>query len=235
MATKHKLDSKDPHYKEGRRMALELKHEHILAEAKRAADERKRVRDPPHTSKRDSVGRGKPRGRRGGRRHASATATYPTFECSLSSSVEVPFTATSTKLNPQEEFEKNMERLSDILASCPSAGQPQSSSASSWSFRQQKASERWKEARPYHLKCLISKEAVGHPLCGLCNKPAVIRCRECLPEEWFCGDCDVLHHKKQPLHNRECVIRGFFEAIPSTTCIIKGEAGFCTHEQDSYR
>ncbi|XP_042571939.1 uncharacterized protein LOC122135780 [Cyprinus carpio] len=104
MATKHKLDSKDPHYKEGRRMALELKHEHILAEAKRAADERKRVRDPPHTSKRDSVGCGKPRGRRGGRRHASATATYPTFECSLSSSVEVPFTATSTKLNPQEEF-----------------------------------------------------------------------------------------------------------------------------------
>ena len=68
-----------------------------------------------------------------------------------------------------------MERLSDILASCPSAAQPQSSSASSWSFRQQKASERWKEARPYHLKCLISKEAVGHPLCYLCNEPAVIR------------------------------------------------------------
>ncbi|XP_034149558.1 uncharacterized protein LOC105009293 isoform X3 [Esox lucius] len=124
-----------------------------------------------------------------------------------------------------------MERLSDILASCPSAAQPQSSSASSWSFRQQKASERWKEARPYHLKCLISKEAVGHPLCCLCNEPAVIRCRECLPEEWFCGDCDVLHHKKQPLHNRECVIHGFFESIPPTTCIIKGEDGYCTHEQ----
>lgn len=71
--------------------------------------------------------------------------------------------------------EKNMERLSDILASCPSAAQPQSSSASSWSFRQQKASERWKEARPYHLKCLVSKEAVGLPLCWLCNEPAVIR------------------------------------------------------------
>ncbi|CAM4513258.1 unnamed protein product [Leuciscus chuanchicus] len=217
MATKHKLDSKDPHYQEGRRVALELKHEHILAEAKRAADERKRVRDPPHTSKRDSVGRGKARGRRGGRRQASATATYPTVECSLSSSVEVPLTATSTKLNPQEEFEKNMERLTDILASCPSAAQPQRSSASSWSFRQQKASERWKEARPYHLKCLISKEAVGHPLCCLCNEPAVI---STLPEEWFCGDCDVLHHKKQPLHNREC-----------TSCIIKGEDGYCTHEQ----
>ncbi len=68
-----------------------------------------------------------------------------------------------------------MERLSDILASCPSAAEPQRSSASSWSFRQQKASVRWKEARPYHLKCLISKEAVGHPLCCLCNEPAVIR------------------------------------------------------------
>ncbi|XP_067247346.1 uncharacterized protein [Chanodichthys erythropterus] len=196
MATRHILDSQDPHYQEGRRMALELKHDHVLAEARRAALERKRAGsggDPPRTSKKVFVGRGKPRGRRGGRRQASATVTHPPVECSLSSSVEVP----SEILNPQEEFEKNMERLSNILASCPSA-EPQRSSASSWSFRQQKASERWKEARPYHLRCLIAKEAVGHPSCCLCHKPAVIRCRECLPEDWFCGDCDVLHHKKQP-------------------------------------
>ncbi|XP_067269595.1 uncharacterized protein [Pseudorasbora parva] len=233
MATKHKLDSQDPHYQEGRRMALEIKHDHILAEARRAAVERKHAlsgEDPPQTSKRDFVGRGKPRGRRGGRRQASSTVTYPTAECSLSPSVEVPLTVPSAKLNPQEEFEKNMKRLSYFLASCPSA-EPQRSSASSWSFRQQKASERWKEARPYNLKCLIAKEAVGHPLCWLCHEPAVIRCRECLPEEWFCGDCDVLHHKKQPLHNRECVINGFFEAIPPTSCVIKGEAGYCIHEQ----
>jgi len=57
------------------------------------------------------------------------------------------------------------------------------------------------------------------------------RCRECLPEEWFCGDCDVLHHKKQPLHNREAVIDGFFKAIPPTTGIMRGEGGYCTHEQ----
>ncbi|KAK9970033.1 hypothetical protein ABG768_028172 [Culter alburnus] len=229
MATRHILDSQDPHYQEGRRMALELKHDHVLAEARRAALERKRAGsggDHPRTSKRVFVGRGKPRGRRGGRRQASATVTHPPVECSLSSSVEVP----SEILNPQEEFEKNMERLSNILASCPSA-EPQRSSASSWSFRQQKASERWKEARPYHLQCLIAKEAVGHPSCCLCHEPAVIRCRECLPEDWFCGDCDVLHHKKQPLHNRESVIHGFFEAIPPTSCIIKGDGGYCTHEQ----
>ncbi len=60
------------------------------------------------------------------------------------------------------------------------------------------------------------------------------RCRECLPEEWFCGDCDVLHHKKQPLHNRECVIHGFFEAIPPTSCVINGQDGYCIHEQGMF-
>lgn len=34
MATKYTLDPRHPHYQEGRRMALELKHDHILAEAK---------------------------------------------------------------------------------------------------------------------------------------------------------------------------------------------------------
>ncbi|KAI7813204.1 hypothetical protein IRJ41_014544, partial [Triplophysa rosa] len=57
------------------------------------------------------------------------------------------------------------------------------------------------------------------------------RCRECLPEEWFCGDCDVLRHKKQPLHNRERVIHGFFEANPPTSCVIKGQDGYCIREK----
>jgi hypothetical protein len=70
--------------------------------------------------------------------------------------------------------EKFVERLSSLNASGPSA-KPQRSSASSWTFRQQKASERWTEARPNHLQGLIEKEAVGHPLCCLCPKPAVIR------------------------------------------------------------
>ncbi|KAK1886821.1 Malate synthase G [Dissostichus eleginoides] len=172
MATKHNPDPNNPTSKEGKRMALELKHEHILAEAKKAAEERKRARsvgDTLQSPKRGCVGRGKPRGRRGGRRQGSATVTSPPTEGFLSSSVEVLHTEPSA----QREFEKNMERLSDILSSCPPP-EPQKSSASSWSFRQQKASERWKEARPHHLQCLLEKEAVGHPLCGLCHEPAVI-------------------------------------------------------------
>ncbi|CAL8294689.1 unnamed protein product [Arctogadus glacialis] len=233
MAMRHTIDRQHPSYKEGKRKLLESKQDHLIAEAERAVEERKRARSgggPPCGSTSDGARRGKPRGRRGGRRKASATVTYPPAECSPSSHEDVPLTAPSAQLNPQEAFENFVERLSSLNASGPSA-KPQISSASSWTFRQQKSSERWTEARPNHLQCLIEKEAVGHPLCCLCHKPAVIRCRECLPEEWFCGDCDVLHHKKQPLHNRECLIRGFFEPIPPTTRVMKGEDGYYTQDQ----
>ncbi|CAL8372900.1 unnamed protein product [Gadus morhua 'NCC'] len=39
-------------------------------------------------------------------------------------------------------------------------------------------------------------------------------CRECLPEQWFCGACDTHNHSKQPLHNRDSVVDGFLKAIP---------------------
>ncbi|KAK1891309.1 G polyprotein [Dissostichus eleginoides] len=190
MATKHNPDPNNPTSKEGKRMDLELKHEHMLAEAKKAAEEMKRacsVGDTLQSPKRGCVGRCKPRGRRGGRRQGSATVTSPPTEGFQSSSVEV----LRTEPSAQHVFEKNMERLSDILSSCPPP-EPQKSSASSWSFRQQKASERWKEARPHHLQCLLEKEAVGHPLCGLCHEPAV---------------------------------------ISPTTCVVRVEGGYDTHDQ----
>ncbi|XP_047678754.1 uncharacterized protein LOC113652341 [Tachysurus fulvidraco] len=80
---------------------------------------------------------------------------------------------------------------------------------------------------PIPKKSTVSCLNDYHPIAT----PIVMKCRECLPEDWFCGDCDVLHHKKQPLHNRESVIHGLFEAIPPTSCIVKGEGGYCTHEQ----
>ncbi|GAA6073444.1 uncharacterized protein LOC113636854 isoform X1 [Tachysurus ichikawai] len=47
-----------------------------------------------------------------------------------------------------------------------------------------RALERGKTIPPT-VQCLIAKEAV-------CHEPVVIRCRQCLPEDWFCGDCDAL-------------------------------------------
>ncbi|KAK0135449.1 hypothetical protein N1851_028716 [Merluccius polli] len=108
MTYRYISDPKHPHYKEGRRKAVEIDFDHTLAEARRASEERKRARSggvPPQISKRVSAGRGKPWGRRGGRRRASASVACPA-EYSISSSVEVPGTEPSAQLNPQEEFEK---------------------------------------------------------------------------------------------------------------------------------
>ncbi|KAF3837913.1 hypothetical protein F7725_009681 [Dissostichus mawsoni] len=198
MATKHNPDPNNPTSKEGKRMALELKHEHMLAEAKKAAEERKRacsVGDTLQSPKRGCVGRGKPRGSVEGDAKAQLQSHPPRLRAS--SHPVWRFCVLNLQHNtnllkfPILFTEKNMERLSDILSSCPPP-EPQKSSASSWSFRQQKASERWKEARPHHLQCLLEKEAVGHPLCGLCHEPAV---------------------------------------ISPTTCVVRVEGGYDTHDQ----
>ena len=61
---------------------------------------------------------------------------------------------------------------------------------------------------------------------------SLLRCRECLPEEWFCGDCDVQYHTKRPLHNRDSIVNGLFKAIPPSIRISRGEDGqYYTHEQ----
>ncbi|KAJ8369372.1 hypothetical protein SKAU_G00094000 [Synaphobranchus kaupii] len=135
-----------------------------------------------------------------------------------------------------------MQRLAEILKSCPVVpDELQPSTSSSWSLRQSAAQERWKEARPYHLKCLLDTEAVGQELCCRCSQAAVIRCTDCLPadwlleslpSEWFCEDCDVFEHRSRPLHNRDSIVDGFLKAIPPSTVFKKTEADkYTTLEQ----
>ncbi|XP_030229674.1 uncharacterized protein LOC115556645 isoform X2 [Gadus morhua] len=92
MAMRHTIDRQHPSYKEGKRKLLESKQDHLIAEAERAVEERKRARSgggPPCGSTSDGARRGKPRGRRGGRRggrrKASATGRYdlhqPLYVC----------------------------------------------------------------------------------------------------------------------------------------------------------
>ncbi|XP_056138351.1 uncharacterized protein LOC130114497 [Lampris incognitus] len=135
---------------------------------------------------------------------------------------------------PSQEY-RNMERLSMTSGSFHTdvPAVPLQSS-SSWSLRQLTAQEQWKEARPDHLQYLLATEAVGQELCSICHQAAVIRCRDCLPEEWLCEACDVLHHKRWPLHNRDSVVDGFLKAIPPSTCYTKGETGhYISHKQAS--
>lgn len=123
--------------------------------------------------------------------------------------------------------EKNMESLSAMMSDSPEIQR----ASSSWTFRQQQASQRWKEARPFHLKCFIQTQDVGQPLCSHCSKPAVVRCRECLPDQWFCETCDTKNHRRWPLHDRESVLEGFFKAIPPSTYFVRGEGGYSSHDQ----
>ncbi|XP_046873039.1 uncharacterized protein LOC124465354 [Hypomesus transpacificus] len=205
----------------GRLTALSIKQKHFLSEVRKRSDGASGEASPP--IKRGCVvgPRGKPRGRCGGRRQGSTTGTPSSAEES------------SPELQTQEEFDRNMEKLSEILKSCPVAMPTESPQTfSSWPSRHLTAQEHWEEARPFHLKCLLDSEDVGQELCYICQKTAVIRCRDCLPEEWLCEACDVHIHKRWPLHNRDSVVDGFFRAIPPSTYLAIGEAGhYTTQEQ----
>ncbi|XP_056144391.1 uncharacterized protein LOC130119820 [Lampris incognitus] len=240
LALRHEIDyaeDVDEHlldeaYQEGRGIALHVKHDAVPTEARsykncHTQNAQRKVTQP---IKRDHAGRGKPRGRCGGRRRASTAVACPGTEDSQA-------TTTTGNSQPrafaQEEFDRNMERLSMTSGSFHTdvPAVPLQSS-SSWSLRQLTAQEQWKEARPDHLQYLLATEAVGQELCSICHQAAVIRCRDCLPEEWLCEACDVLHHKRWPLHNRDSVVDGFLKAIPPSTCYTKGETGhYISHKQ----
>ena len=79
---------------------------------------------------------------------------------------------------------------------------------------------------------MYTKKSISYKLSDLTWVFCLLRCRECLPEQWFCGACDMHNHSKRPLHNRDSVVDGFFKAIPPSTCISRGETGiYATHEQ----
>ncbi|XP_077060946.1 uncharacterized protein LOC143713118 [Siphateles boraxobius] len=220
MTTTRVTDCQDDNYMEGRRVALEMSLEHALTEARKESEEQRQVTPPP-IPKRVCLGHGKPRGRRGGRPKASATVTHNQIGNYLLTE-DLP----AASLDPQVEFEKNMESLS-AMSDSPEIQR----ASSSWAFRQQRASQRWKEARPFHLKCLIQTQDVGQPFCSHCCKPAVVRCRECLPDQWFCETCDCKTHRRWPLHDRESVLEGFFKAIPPSKYFVRGEGGYSSHDQ----
>ncbi|XP_072574324.1 uncharacterized protein [Paramormyrops kingsleyae] len=216
----------DADFAEGKRMALEIDCESWLEDARKVFEEHSRTA-PTAAPKRvqQAKGVGKPRGRRGGRPKGSAAVVpLETANCFA----EEP----QSSEDPQVEFERNMEQL---LGSLEEPGMPMAyssnSTSSSWSLRQQKTAQQWKEARPFHLKCLLETHNVGHPLCSHCSEAAVIRCRECLPWQWFCGRCDVQCHQRLVLHNRESLHEGFFKPISPSTFIVKEDVGCCIKEQ----
>ena len=97
-----------------------------------------------------------------------------------------------------------------------------------WEMRQTLSDERWENARPQLLELMLSAEKipVAYSKCHHCQKKqSAIRCRDCLPKQLFCSECDVAIHKNGVLHNRDSMLQGFYKAIPPTCYISVNDDG----------
>lgn len=93
--------------------------------------------------------------------------------------------------------------------------------SSNWSTRKSLFSESWRAERPRLVNSILAKERVKSTTCQQCwRQPAVIRCRDCRPRPFLCGECDVGMHTRHPLHNRDASTAGFFQPIPPTTFVL---------------
>ncbi|XP_059909538.1 uncharacterized protein LOC132459163 isoform X2 [Gadus macrocephalus] len=120
---------------------------------------------------------------------------------------------------PQQLLENEMQKLLEILTTdIETKDHP--SMSESWSLRQSAAQDEWRKARPYHLNSLLSCNEVPIKTCCNCSSQAVIRCRDCMPNEWLCIDCDVTKNQSLALHNRESCVNGMFMPIEPGLCLV---------------
>ncbi|XP_073725211.1 uncharacterized protein [Misgurnus anguillicaudatus] len=127
----------------------------------------------------------------------------------------------------QHLFDSEMQKLQDILTSADVQGTNKCPTTStSWGLRQSVAQEEWRKARSQNINSLLSCNVVPEINCSHCTSPAVIRCRDCMPEEWLCMDCDIHVHKKLTLHNRESCIEGIYKPIEPTVCCVKEDGKY---------
>ncbi|KAL6463633.1 hypothetical protein MHYP_G00280240 [Metynnis hypsauchen] len=103
-------------------------------------------------------------------------------------------------------IDSELEKLRDVLTSVDvSYSVERTPTSSSWNLLQAVAKDEWQKARPDHLDCLLSSRMVPERNCSYCSSPAILRCRDCMPEEWMCMECDVSRHKLVVLHNRDII------------------------------
>lgn len=125
-----------------------------------------------------------------------------------------------------------MQSLKDILTTANVQSiKEQPSTSTSWCLHQSAAQDEWRKARSYHLDCLRSCNEVPERKCCHCSSPAIIRCRDCMPKEWLCMECDIHIHTKLTLHNRESCIKGIYKPIePTVRCVEKDGTYFLVNQ-----
>ncbi|XP_065140166.1 uncharacterized protein [Paramisgurnus dabryanus] len=93
------------------------------------------------------------------------------------------------------------------------------SASNDWTIRSAIREERWKEARAFLVENILRGEDASSSICQHCrSNAAVVRCRDCLPYPFLCGDCDEQRHGSFfVLHNRDSLVSGFLQPLPPST------------------
>ncbi|KAK9978710.1 hypothetical protein ABG768_020449 [Culter alburnus] len=111
-------------------------------------------------------------------------------------------------------------------------GRPRSSRKQAESFLQELKSSLFEDIhedemalqkeRPRLVNTMVARQHAASRICQHCeNGPAVIRCCDCRPHPFLCGQCDVRVHQCQVFHNRDSMTDAFFHPLPPTTCVVE--------------
>ncbi|XP_016382121.1 uncharacterized protein LOC107719253 [Sinocyclocheilus rhinocerous] len=129
-----------------------------------------------------------------------------------------------------------LSELQDLLSAASSNLHSESTPHSAslhWGTRTAASSERWREARPSLIINRLITEHCKVQLCSECKaKVAVVKCKDCLPHQYTCIDCDSAIHSKQVFHNRSSMISGFHKAVPPTTVVKQDSDGQYFHHHE---
>ncbi|XP_067301005.1 uncharacterized protein [Pseudorasbora parva] len=129
-----------------------------------------------------------------------------------------------------------LHELQDLLSVASSTLHCESTPHSAslhWGTRTTASSERWREARPLLISNRLATEHITTQLCSQCKaKVAVVKCKDCLPKQYTCIDCDCAIHRTQVFHNRSTMISGFHKAVPPTTVVKQNSDGQYFHHHE---
>lgn len=132
---------------------------------------------------------------------------------------EIPSLSFRTVCPAVEDIETLHQEVEDLLADTEDIQCSNPTSSNAWSVRMAQTKKKWAALRPEMVECLLTAEYTEIRQCQHCRlKQSVIRCKDCIPKQLYCVECDILAHERK-LHNRETDVEGFFRPISPTTLV----------------
>jgi len=116
-------------------------------------------------------------------------------------------------------LDSQLQLLNESLMEDPFQSSGATPAVRTWEMRHTLSDQRWDTARPQLLDLMLAADKIpdAYSKCSHCKKKqTAIRCRDCLPKQLFCSECDVNIHRHLPLHNRDSLLQGFYKPIPPT-------------------